>query len=143
MSQITFTFGETLMSQFNRDSFEASIIGDVIVVTFLDKKIYEDQQIERIKAKLHLLADAGAKKILMDFIGVEYVNEWYGMLVAFHKKMFINGGKLVMCHMDEEVFERFQWLKLDKLFVIVPNQQAALLYMAQDEADQPIFIQAT
>ena len=50
-------------------------------------------------------------------------SEWIGPRT---KKVQSTGGKLVMCKIAKEILEVFEITKLDKLFKIYPDEQAAL-----------------
>ena len=103
-------------------------VGDVTVVSFVDKKILDEQNIQIIGEQLFDLVDnQGKKKILLNFSNVEFLSSAaLGKLITLNKKAQTSGGKLVMCNIVKEIYEVFAITKLDKLFKIYKDEQAAL-----------------
>lgn len=108
--------------------FEVEDIGDVAMVIFTDQKIYDEQNIKVIGEQLFLLVDElGKKKIILNFKNVNYMSSLlFGKLITLNKKLVSIGGKLVLCDLDPKSREVFEIVKLDKLFVIVEDDQEAL-----------------
>src|SRR5260221_7357177 len=102
--------------------------GDVTVVNFIDKKILDEQNIQKIGEDLFSLVDElGRKKILLNFSNVEYLSSAaLGKFITLNKKVSTAGGKLVMCNINEDIFEVFEITKLNKLFNIQKDEQTAL-----------------
>jgi anti-sigma B factor antagonist len=111
-----------------RRRLELEEVGDVTVVSFVDKKILDEQNIQTIGEQLFDLVDnQGKKKILLNFGNVEFLSSAaLGKLITMNKKMQQAGGKLVMCKIAKEIMEVFEITKLDKLFKIYKDEQAAL-----------------
>lgn len=111
-----------------RRRLELEEVGDVTVVNFVDKKILDEQNIQIIGEQLFDLVDnQGKKKVLLNFGNVEFLSSAaLGKLITLNKKAQTAGGKLVMCSIAKEILEVFQITKLDKLFKIYPDEQAAL-----------------
>ena len=97
-------------------------------VNFVDKKILDEQNIQIIGEQLFDLVDNQAKKkILLNFGNVEFLSSAaLGKLITLNKKVQTSGGRLVMCKIAREIMEVFEITKLDKLFKIYPDEQAAL-----------------
>src|ERR1700739_3732220 len=112
----------------NRRRLEVEDIGDVTVVSFTDKKILDEQNIQVIGEQLFgLVDDSGRNKLLLNFSNVEYMSSAaLGKLITLNKKVQAAGGKLVLCSIDPQIREVFEITKLDKLFVICGDEQEGL-----------------
>ncbi|CAN5416957.1 STAS domain-containing protein [soil metagenome] len=117
-----------MSSQPKRRRLEVEEIGDVTVVSFTDKKILDEQNIQVIGEQLFSLIDElGRKKILLNFGNVEYMSSAaLGKLITMNKKVQGAGGKLVLCNIDANIREVFEITRLDKLFVIKGDEQDGL-----------------
>jgi anti-sigma B factor antagonist len=95
-------------------------IDDVTVVSFIDKKLIDDQTIRLIGDQLCSLVDEqGRRKILLNFGNVEYLSSAaLGKLIILHKKAIAAGGRLVLYNIDPQIYEVFAVTKLNKLFDI-------------------------
>jgi anti-sigma B factor antagonist len=111
-----------------RRRLEQEEVGDVTVVSFVDKKILDEQNIQTIGEQLFDLVDnQDKKKILLNFSNVEFLSSAaLGKLITLNKKVQTTGGKLIMCKIAKEIMEVFEITKLDKLFKIYKDEQAAL-----------------
>jgi anti-sigma B factor antagonist len=117
-----------MTSQPRRKRLEIEEIGDITVVNFVDKKILDEQNIQIIGDQLFSLVDEQAKKkILLNFSNVEFLSSAaLGKLITMNRKVQGSGGKLVMCNIAKEILEVFEITRLDKLFKIYKDEQAAL-----------------
>src|SRR5207248_7092431 len=111
-----------------RRRLEVEDIGDVTVVNFTDRKILDEQNIQAIGEQLFSLVDeAGRRKILLNFGNVEYLSSAaLAKLITLNKKLQQAGGRLILCNIDPSIYEVFEITKLNKLFNIQPEEQAAL-----------------
>jgi anti-sigma B factor antagonist len=102
--------------------------GDVTVARFVDKKILDENNIQVIGNQLFsLVEEDGCKKIVLDFSNVEYLSSAaLGKLITMEKKVKVAGGKLRLCTIRPDIYEVFAITKLNKLFDIRADQQAAL-----------------
>src|SRR5262245_33184609 len=103
-----------------RRHLEIETIGDVTVVRFTDKKLIDDQTIRLIGDQLCSLVDEqGRRKILLNFGNVEYLSSAaLGRFIILHKKAIAAGRRLVLYHIDPQLYEVFAVTKLNKLFDI-------------------------
>jgi anti-sigma B factor antagonist len=117
-----------MTSQPRRRRLEVEDIGDVTVVNFTDRKILDEQNIQVIGEQLFSLVDeAGRRKILLNFGNVEYLSSAaLGKLITLNKKLQAAGGRLILCNIDPQIYEVFEITKLNKLFNIHKEEQAAL-----------------
>ena len=111
-----------------RRRLEWEDLGDVTVVTFTDKKILDEQTIQVIGEQLtSLVEEVGRKKLLLNFGHVELLSSAaLGKLVTLNRKIKDAGGKLVLCRINPNIYEVFEITKLNKLFNIKAEEQAAL-----------------
>jgi anti-sigma B factor antagonist len=118
----------SMSSQPRRRRLEVEDNGDVTVVNFIDRKILDEQNIQKIGEDLFSLVDElGRKKILLNFSNVEYLSSAaLGKFITLNKKVQSVSGTLVMCNINEDIFEVFEITKLNKLFNIQKDEQTAL-----------------
>jgi anti-sigma B factor antagonist len=117
-----------MSSQPRRRRLEVEQIGDVTVVNFVDRKILDEPTIQVIGDQLFSLVDEeGWRKLLLNFGNVEYLSSAaLGKLITLHKKLQAAGGRLILCNIDPQIYEVFEITKLDKIFNIQKEEQAAL-----------------
>jgi len=116
------------MSTQPRRRLEVEDIGDVTVVNFTDRKILDEQNIQLIGEQLFGLVDEGHRhKILLNFSNVEYLSSAaLGKLITLNKKIQSVKGRLILCNIDPQIYEVFEITKLNKVFNIQKEEQAAL-----------------
>ena len=117
-----------MSSQPRRRRLEVEHIGDVTVVNFVDRKILDEQNIQIIGEQLFSLVDeVGRRKLLLNFSNVEYLSSAaLGKFITLNKKVKGAGGNLILCAIDPQIYEVFEITKLNKLFNIHKEEQAAL-----------------
>ena len=103
-------------------------VGDVTVAKFTDKKILDENNIQMIGNQLSgLVDDDGRRKIILDFSNVEYLSSAaLGKLITMNQKVRDVGGTLRLCSIRPDIFEVFAITRLNKVFDIRDDQQAAL-----------------
>ncbi|MBM3993314.1 MAG: STAS domain-containing protein [Planctomycetes bacterium] len=111
-----------------RSRLEVEDNGEIAIVNFIDRKILDEQNIQKIGEDLFSLIDQyDRKKILLNFINVEYLSSAaLGKFITLNKKVQAKNGKLVMCHINEDIYEVFEITRLDRLFNIQKDEQSAL-----------------
>jgi anti-sigma B factor antagonist len=117
-----------MSTQSRRRRLEVEDIGDVTVVNFIDKKILDEQNIQIIGEQLFNLVDElSRRKLLLNFSNVEYLSSSaLGKFITLNKKINSQGGRLILCNIAPQIYEVFEITKLDKLFNIQKEEQAAL-----------------
>src|SRR5437588_12179937 len=92
-----------------RRRLEVEDIGDVTVVSFTDRKILDEQDIQVIGEQLFGLVDeSGRKRLLLDFGNVEYMSSAaLGKLITLTKQVQASAGTRVLCHIDRQIGEAF------------------------------------
>jgi anti-sigma B factor antagonist len=111
-----------------RRRLEVEDIGEITVVNFIDRKILDEQNIQKIGEDLFSLVDElGRIKVLLNFSNVEYLSSAaLGKFISLNKKVQSKSGKLVMCNINDDIYEVFEITKLNKLFNIQKDEQTAL-----------------
>lgn len=101
---------------------------DVIEVTFLDKKIFDSDLIERIGFALYaLVRDDGPNRIILNFEGVEHSSSSViAKYIGLHQRVANRGGKLLLCNLNQAHLELFRLTRLNRMFKIVVSLEAAL-----------------
>jgi anti-anti-sigma factor len=98
--------------------FEVELVGDVTIVRFRQPAILEDEVIASIREQLfHLVDDEGRRLFVLNFANVKSLaSRMLGQLVALHKKLQTNGGRLVLCQISPFLYEFFETAQLPRLF---------------------------
>jgi len=102
--------------------------GDVTVVSFMDKKILDESNIEEIgREVLGLVASKPRIKMLLDFENVQYLSSAaLGKLITLNKRVAEAAGQLVLCSIKPQIYEVFQITKLNKIFEIADDEVSGL-----------------
>ncbi|MEM1355228.1 MAG: STAS domain-containing protein [Planctomycetota bacterium] len=102
--------------------------GDVTVVGFLDRNILEEASIQQIGDEItDLIVASSNPKILLNFDSVEHLSSAaLGTLITINNKVKEKGGQLRLSNIDPQIYEVFVITKLNKLFQIHDNNEAAL-----------------
>ena len=112
----------------HRRRLEMETIGDVTVISFVDKRILDEQHIKLIGDQLNALVEQdGLQRLLLNFGNVERLTSAaLGMLITLKKRIEKVDGKLVLCNIHPLIYEVFETTRLDKFFRIEKEEQAAL-----------------
>jgi anti-sigma B factor antagonist len=107
---------------------DATKVGDVTVVKFLDKKILDEASIQELGVELFgLVEHDNRKSILLNFSNVEFLSSAaLGKLITLDRKVKTAKGRLKMCNIRPEIFEVFQITKLNKVFDIRKEEAEAI-----------------
>ena len=116
-----------------RRRLEVEDIGNVTTVTFTDRKILDEKNIQTIGEQLFsLLENPYRRKILLNFTNVEYLSTVaFGKFITLQKKLRVAGGRLVLCNIHPEIYDVFEITKLNKLFEITKEQREGLALLEQ------------
>jgi anti-anti-sigma factor len=112
---------------------ELKDIGEVLAVSFNQTSILDQRTIDEIGRELEQveLEASGNRKLLISFQGVEYMSSaMLGKLVQLHKRCKADKIKLKLCSIANNPLEVFKITRLDKLFEIHPDANAALATFA-------------
>ena len=99
---------------------EVKEVGDISLVTFVDKHIIDEVSIRIIGEQLLGLVDeVGRRNILLDFGQVEFISSpVLGKLIALQKKLQTVEGHLALCNLNSDIYEVFIRTNLDGFFDI-------------------------
>lgn len=97
-------------------------------VEFVDRNILDEANITRIRDEITGLIDAdNTPKLLLSFSNVDHLaSAALGMLITIHNRLKSKNGQLRLCDIDPQIHEVFVITKLNKLFQIHENKDAAL-----------------
>jgi len=109
--------------------FIAEPRGDVCIVTFIDRKILDEANIQEIGQQLIDLINKEYKiKMLLNFENVEYLSSAaLGKLITINKRIREENGKLKLCCIRPQIYEVFKITKLNKLFDIYDDEERAIM----------------
>ena len=116
------------MSQAPRQHLRLETIDGVTVVSFVDTKIVSEESITEVGDQLYsLVEELRHKKLLLNFGNVQYLSSAaLGKLINLKKKVGTVSGTLKLCCIHPELLEVFRITRLDKVFDIYKEEQAAL-----------------
>jgi len=103
-------------------------VDGVLVASFVDTKIVNEDQIQEVGDELYaLVEDESRKNILLNFGNVQYCSSTVlGKLVSLKRKVEKTKGKLKLCCIHPDLLVPFKLTGLDKVFEIYKEEQAAI-----------------
>jgi anti-sigma B factor antagonist len=116
------------MSQGPRPRLRLEDVDGVLVASFVDTKIVNEDQIQEVGDELYaLVEDESRKSILLNFGNVQYCSSTVlGKLVSLKRKVEKAKGKLKLCCIHPDLLVPFKLTGLDKVFEIYKEEQAAI-----------------
>ncbi len=116
------------MSQGPRRHLRSENVDGVTVVSFVESKIVTEENIQEVGDQLYsLVEDEGCKNILLNFGNVQYLSSAaLGKLINLKRKVTAVKGKLKLCCIHTDLLEVFRITRLDQVFEIHGDEQAAL-----------------
>lgn len=103
--------------------------GDLTIVRYEDARILDEIPIMNMGDQLIEIIDKqGCRKMILNFEQVCALSSAaIGKLIHIQKKMVEeHKGTLVICSLKDYLLEPLRLMRLDRRFVIVPDEQAAL-----------------
>jgi anti-sigma B factor antagonist len=102
--------------------------GDVTKIEFVDRNILEEANIQQIGDEIsQIIEQQDEPKLLINFEHVEHLSSAaLGTLITINNKVRQKGGQLRLSNIDPQIYEVFVITKLNKLFQIHSDNQAAL-----------------
>ena len=100
----------------------------VLIILFTDARILDEARIRGLgKELLEILGKSEEEQVVLDFSNVEFMSSaMLGTLVSFNKKCKEYKAKLKLCSIAPEIREVFKITRLDKLFDIQSDVDAAI-----------------
>ena len=102
------------------------------VVTFVDRRILEEQDIRGLQESLNSLLDQMDDiRLVLDFCNVEFLSSAVlGLLIRLSKRIHERDGKLTLCSISPKIYEVFKITQLTKVFEIYDDVESALAELA-------------
>ena len=107
---------------------QTSVVNDVTVVSFVDRKILDAANIQELGDELFALVEQeGLTKLVLDFKAVEFLSSAaLNKLIILDRKVRGKTGKLRLCTLKPEIQEVFVITRLNQLFDIKDTVDQAL-----------------
>jgi anti-sigma B factor antagonist len=112
----------------SRRHLRLETIDGVTVVSFVDTKIVTEENIQEVGDQLYsLVENEGHRQLLLNFGNVQYLSSAaLGKLINLKKKVSAVKGQLKLCCIHPDLKEVFNITRLDQVFEIYNEEQAAL-----------------
>jgi anti-sigma B factor antagonist len=109
-------------------NLEVAQTGDVTVVKFTEREYLDDEQIQILGQQLgNLVEHFGRRHMVLNLAAVERVSTaLISRLVVLHKKVKAAGGRMALCHVQPNLREVLEVLRLPLLFPIYAAEEEAL-----------------
>ncbi|CAI2107984.1 MULTISPECIES: STAS domain-containing protein [Serratia] len=106
-------------------NFETQSIGNVMVVTLLDRRL--DASVStQFKEDIQAMIAQGTHHILLDFGQVDFIDSSFlGTLVSLLKSLH-GKGELAVCSLNNNIHSMFKLTRMDKIFTIGADKSNAL-----------------
>ncbi|MBL5903469.1 STAS domain-containing protein [Serratia fonticola] len=106
-------------------NFETQSIGNVLVVTLLDRRL--DASVStQFKEDIQAMIAQGSHHILLDFGQVDFIDSSFlGTLVSLLKSLH-GKGELAVCSLNNNIHSMFKLTRMDKIFTIGADKSNAL-----------------
>ncbi|MFN3068977.1 STAS domain-containing protein [Serratia sp. J2] len=106
-------------------NFETQSIGNVLVVTLLDRRL--DASVStQFKEDIQAMIAQGTHHILLDFGQVDFIDSSFlGTLVSLLKSLH-GKGELAVCSLNNNIHSMFKLTRMDKIFIIGADKSNAL-----------------
>ena len=89
--------------------------------------VLDTGSVEAARETLEAAANAGARLLVLDLAGVEYISSaGWSLIVDRARDCRERGGELILCGMRTEVAEIFELLEFSTLVDAYPDREAAL-----------------
>jgi anti-anti-sigma factor len=99
--------------------------GDVAVLA-VDGPV-DSVTIDSFKEQLDPICGHSGARVLLDCGGLTYLNSRaIGLLMRYHKTLFISRGKLALCNLNQRLVRTIEILQLGKSLLIFPTRNEAM-----------------
>jgi anti-sigma B factor antagonist len=111
-----------------KPNLEVVEIGDVTVVTFLNRDLLHDKNINSIGNQLlELVERDNRRKIVLDYSNVERTaSAMSGKIISLNKRLHSLGGELAVCNLGTKLYEAYETLQFHRLFRIYKTLEEAI-----------------
>ena len=102
---------------------------DVAVVGFATSRILDQSNVQQLGEEFDALVEQfKLEKIVVNFAGVTYMSSAVmGKLVGLLKRSKAAGGRLILCAIEDSIFEIFEIMRFDKMFDIRKTEDEAVI----------------
>ena len=102
---------------------------DVAVVTFATSRILDQSNVQQLGDEFSALVEEfKLDKLVLNFENVSYMSSAVmGKLVGLLKKVKSAGGQLILCQIEDSIFEIFEIMRFDKMFRILKTEDEAVI----------------
>lgn len=109
------------------DHLQAETVGDVLVITFLDREL-RSQLVEALRPHALQLLGGGHRNVLLDLSNVTFLESTaLGLIIQLGSRLSAKGGRLELCGAHPDVARLFTGPPLLPFsFVLYPDRAAAL-----------------
>ena len=99
----------------------------ILTIYFVDTKLLDESKMQQVNRELtELLDKTDEENVILDFRRIEFMSSaMLGKLVQIHKRCKEYKVKLKLCNISAEIRKVFKITKLDKLFEIYDDEDAA------------------
>jgi len=117
-----------MLSQPPSHWLEVETVADVAVARFTRPRLLEEDTVQAVGQELLRLAeDTGCRKFVLNFGRVESLTTaFFSKLVALHRQVERQGGRLVLCQVSPFVREIFKILELPRPVAVYEGEPEAL-----------------
>lgn len=99
----------------------------VLIARFQGGRIIDESHIEGLGRELNELLNQDKKKIILNFMKVNFMSSaMIGKLIQFGKKCTSLGAELRLCNINENIDEVFRLMKLESMFKVESDEETAL-----------------
>ena len=110
-----------------------SQVGDVTIVRFLVKRMLDAGAIEGRCRDISSSPPKYGPSLVLDFSRVEFISSAVlNKLIVLDRTAQEKGGRLVLCGLSRSLRDLFAMTRLDQVFAIVDDEEAALREFAAD-----------
>jgi anti-sigma B factor antagonist len=102
------------------------------VITFTSEKILEEREITALEHSIMPIIDqTKGPNVVMNFANVKFLSSAVlGLLIRISKKIYQRGGQLKLCGINSKIFEIFKITRLDRVFDVFADVDAAVRSMS-------------
>jgi anti-sigma B factor antagonist len=102
------------------------------IITFTSEKILEETEIVALEHSiLPIIEQVKVPNIILNFENVKFLSSAVlGLLIRISKKVYQRNGQLKLCCINAKIFEIFKITRLDRVFEICEDVDAAVQTLA-------------
>ena len=117
-----------MLSQPHIPWLEVETVGEVAVVRFTRGRFLDEATVQGVGQQLLQLTElTGCRKFVLNFSKVESMTTaLFGKLIALHRQVESQGGRLALCQVGPFLSEIFKILTLPRQIAVFDGEQEAL-----------------